>query len=78
VAGVTGKDGEKGRVFACDPDREGLAEKTEDSAREPKPKAKAYCGSQRPIDDRKAARSAAQEHWLGQSAMKRHFEAWNG
>jgi hypothetical protein len=78
MAGVTGKDGQKGRVFARDPDRKGLAEEAQDSTGEPKPKAKTNGGGERPVEDGKAARRAAQKHRLGQRAVQRHYEAWNG
>src|SRR3546814_17072151 len=71
---MTPGDVDELRVVARGPDREGMADRPDGETGEPEPKAQADRTGERAIDDREAARRAAEQDRFGQRPMDRRAE----
>src|SRR3546814_4915080 len=71
---MTPGDVDELRVVARGPDREGMADRPDGETGEPEPKAQADRTGERAIDDREAARRAAEQDRFGQRPMDRSEE----
>src|SRR3546814_19790147 len=71
---MTPGDVDELRVVARGPDREGMADRPDGETGEPEPKAQADRTGERAIDDREAARRAAEQDRFGQRPLARSAE----